>query len=529
MGKTIKRTNCDYCKSSDNVSFWIDSFGNERSRCLTPNCDYNKQTKQTFNDNHISELYTNGSFTNLIERKISQNTCEKFNYLTAKIHNQDAHIENHYNLENELVAQKIRYTANKKFEWVGSVNNLRLGMGPVVNTQTAVICEGALDAMSVYEVCPEYQIFYLTGGAGDQTKSELQRNFKILDQYKDIILCFDNDRAGLAALNQNISLFPIGSVRVPELGDDDPNEYLKKDKRYNLRELITKAPIWKPKALQIPTIELLLEPEEMGYDLQYPQLNTSIRGLRLGRLYTLLAGSGIGKSSFTKELVFGLIEKYHDLNVGLAYLEEPLKTSGLGFVSLDLKLPVYKLEEEIDQYKEKITESYNKLINSGRLRFIDASFMSLNGGDLIYHLEYMITVDKCKIIVLDHITMITYDLIGENSERKDIDILMKNLRALVHRTGASIIMVSHLKRPGQGRSWAEGREVQMTDARGSAALEQLSDVMIALERDMTDEVNKNKTKVKVLKNRISGLTGYVDELYYIENTGRLVTIDQLFK
>ncbi len=155
--------------------------------------------------------------------------------------------------------------------------------------------------------------------------------------------------------------------------------------------------------------------------------------------------------------------------------------------------------------------------------------MKLEGSELKYTLEYLIQGLGCNLIILDHMTMITYDMGGENSERKDIDMLMKSLRESVHKTGASVVVVCHLKRPHFGKSWAEGREVNMTDARGSAAIEQLSDVMIALERNMIDDVSKNKTKVKVLKNRITGQTGYVDELHYVESTGRLMTLDSIFK
>jgi hypothetical protein len=68
----------------------------------------------------------------------------------------------------------------------------------------------------------------------------------------------------------------------------------------------------------------------------------------------------------------------------------------------------------------------------------------------------------------------------------------------------------------------------MTDARGSAAFEQLCDAMIALERNQMDATS-GKTKTKVIANRITGKCGYTDELYWNEKTGRYNLIGEMFK
>ena len=70
-------------------------------------------------------------------------------------------------------------------------------------------------------------------------------------------------------------------------------------------------------------------------------------------------------------------------------------------------------------------------------------------------------------------------------------------------------------------SYNEGEGVQLSDLRGSASLEQISDFVIALERDQFDEEDGNLTKVKVLKSRRGGKVGYGDVLQYSPITGRL--------
>jgi twinkle protein len=155
--------------------------------------------------------------------------------------------------------------------------------------------------------------------------------------------------------------------------------------------------------------------------------------------------------------------------------------------------------------------------------------MELDGRELEYNINWLAQGLGCEIIVLDHLTMVTYDMGGETSERKDIDILMKGLRRLTKETNCSILNVCHLKRPSGQAGWDQGREISLTDLRGSAAIGQLSDAVIGLERNLQNESLKNKTLVKILKNRVKGSTGLADSLYYDELTGRLVTVDQLFK
>ena len=102
---------------------------------------------------------------------------------------------------------------------------------------------------------------------------------------------------------------------------------------------------------------------------------------------------------------------------------------------------------------------------------------------------------------------------------------MTKLRSLVEETGKTIIAISHLKRPETGKSWNEGREPRLTDLRGSASLEQLSDVVIALHRDQTDEKSANEAGILVLKNRPVGITGTAGRVCYDTETGRLIPLE----
>jgi twinkle protein len=102
-----------------------------------------------------------------------------------------------------------------------------------------------------------------------------------------------------------------------------------------------------------------------------------------------------------------------------------------------------------------------------------------------------------------------------------IDNLMTKLRALVEECGIALILVSHLKRPSDGRGHEEGTSTSLAHLRGSAAIAQLSDMVVGLERNQQDTEHKHLTAIRVLKNRFSGETGVCDNLSFNPITGRM--------
>jgi len=85
-------------------------------------------------------------------------------------------------------------------------------------------------------------------------------------------------------------------------------------------------------------------------------------------------------------------------------------------------------------------------------------------------------------------------------------------------------LVSHLRRPSGQKAHEDGGKISLGELRGSAAIAQLSDMVIGLERDQqhADPETRNTTCVRVLKNRFVGLTGAACYLYYDKDSGRMI-------
>jgi twinkle protein len=113
--------------------------------------------------------------------------------------------------------------------------------------------------------------------------------------------------------------------------------------------------------------------------------------------------------------------------------------------------------------------------------------------------------------------------VHEGDERRAIDTIMTRLRSLVEETGAGIILVSHLRRVDGNKGHENGIEVSLSHLRGSNSIGQLSDCVIALERNQQsdDPEEARTTRLRILKSRYTGDVGMACRVIYDGETGRL--------
>ena len=123
--------------------------------------------------------------------------------------------------------------------------------------------------------------------------------------------------------------------------------------------------------------------------------------------------------------------------------------------------------------------------------------------------------------MLDHLSILISDQ-AAGDERKNIDMVMTKLRTFVQEVNCSLLLVSHLKRP-EGKSLEDGAVTSLGMLRGSGSIAQLSDAVIGAERNSQadDLIERNTTRVRVLKSRYTGYTGHACSLFYDDFTGRL--------
>ena len=329
---------------------------------------------------------------------------------------------------------------------------------------------------------------------------------------------FDNDEAGTKASVECSNILPVKKAYIAKLPMKDANELLVANLGSKIIDSMWEAKAFSPAGIieGTETKDLLLNDayvESIPY--LWNGLNQKLNGIRLGELNLLCAGSGTGKSQVCRELAFYLCSNKH--KVGYIALEECVKRSIRGIVSVPLNklLHVPEVRKTIDD--KDIVSEWNKI--KDYICFYD-HFGSTSSDDLMNKIRYMVKGLDCKVIFLDHISIVISGL-ETNDERRLIDVTMTQLRKLCEELNCCMFVVSHLKRPDSKFGHEEGTQTSLSHLRGSHSLAQLSDAVIGFERNQQHATESNMMTVRVLKNRFSGETGVASTLIYNKDTGRL--------
>ena len=496
----LRHLACPECGSSDGNSLYSDGH----THCFV--CQHH-----TFADGTetISTMKSNaqlkGSAVRLQKRNLSESTLEKY-----KIYRDGNVLRFHYfSNDGVLLGAKVK-TKNKSFSFEGNNDGSFFGQNLFPSSgKRVVITEGELDAASCYEAMPGWPMVSLPSGAAAARKS-IQRNLQWLQGYEEIVLFFDNDEPGRKATEEACQVLPPGKVHIALLQGDykDASDALSANDPEAIRRAIWDARPYRPDGIVEgkSLLELVTTPTPpSNYDYPYQGLQQLLHGIRYGELVTITAGSGIGKSSFCRELATSLLQ--NGARVGYLALEESNRRTALGLMSVAVGKSLHIGEHT---HKELI-EAFDNSISKWNLYLFDG-FGSFD-PDVIYNrIEYLASGLDCKIIFLDHLSILLSGLDGD--ERRMIDTTMTKLRSLVERTGISLFLVSHLRRTTSDQNHEEGARVTLGQLRGSAAIAQLSDAVIGLERNQQANTDGNSTTVRVLKNRYSGEVGIACKLQY---------------
>lgn len=457
----------------------------------------------------------------LTKRCISKDTCSKFKYFYTVYKGKPCQVACYYDDSGNLVGQKLRFP-DKSFAVLGSISNRLYGSQLWASGKKIVITEGEIDCLTVSQLQGnKWPVVSIPNGA-QGAKKAIEANLEYLGNFEEVILMFDMDDPGRKASEECAKILPAGKAYIANLPCKDPNECLSEGKGPEVLQAVWNAKPYRPDGIVSGTDlyeKCVTDIDDLKDSVEYPwvALQNKTKGARHGELYVFTSGSGMGKSTILRELEYYFGVQRGEL-CGIVALEESTRKTGLELMSIHLNKRLILDPEGADE--DERGRAFNETIGNGKF-FLYDHFGSLDSGNLLSKLRYMIVSLGCKRIFLDHISIVVsgMDADEDGGERKAIDKLMTNLRSLVEETGATMFVVSHLKRP-EKKGHEEGAQVSLSQLRGSGAIAQLSDMVIGLERNQQGD-NPNVLTIRVLKNRFSGDTGISGYLYYDQDTGRL--------
>lgn len=509
---------CPKCGSRDNLGRYSDGHGHcygcgyyEPGDGSPPKQSKPKGTKM------IDPIQ--GEFRDLKARGISEATCRKFGYIVGNNkHGKLVQAAPYYDEERNLVGQKVR-DADKNFTFVGSMKEAVLfgqHLWPA-GGRRVVITEGEIDAMSVSQAQGnKWPVVSIPNGAQGAKKS-LSKHIEWLNTFEEVVLMFDMDEPGIAAMADCVGLFPPGKAKTASLPRKDANEMLKAGEGDQIVNAIWNAKAYRPDGIvKLSDIkeEVLADPE-MGLPWFIPRLTEITYGRRWGEVYGFGAGTGIGKTDlFTQQIQFDVLEL--NQKVGLFFLEqkpaETAKRVAGKFAGKCFHIP------DGSWTKQELADVIDRLEEDDRISLYD-SFGSADWEVIAGSIRFMAHNEGVRIFYLDHLTA----LADPEKEKESLEIVMKAMAMLAQELNVIIHFISHLTTP-EGKPHEEGGRVMIRHFKGSRSIGFWSFFMFGLERDQQhdDPRWRSITTFRVLKDRYTGrATGEVIFLGYDRDTGKL--------
>jgi twinkle protein len=290
------------------------------------------------------------------------------------------------------------------------------------------------------------------------------------------------------------------------LPEKDAFDVIKKDAG-QLRYAISKAKAFVPKTLVTgselvkASLERTRKSQKSGIKTGYPSLDKLSGGFKPGEVITIVAGTGVGKTSFTVNLTYN-ISVGGNGKVLFIPLEMGLDNIVNRMYELHTGNRVYTPEgivihDDFEEVAEVVCENLVVFDHIG----------SLEIEKLINDIMFASSAYGVNCIVLDHKDAAVATLDGGDNGYKAIDSMMGSLKKLAIDCEATIILVSHQSRSNDDK---EDTKASLNRVRGSQGVAQNSDMVLGLERQR----DSNITTVKTLKaHRLIGQFGDFPVLY----------------
>jgi twinkle protein len=188
-----------------------------------------------------------------------------------------------------------------------------------------------------------------------------------------------------------------------------------------------------------------------------------------------------------------------DVNIGGIFLEEHKGTLLKSLAGLDLGVAAHLPDAGVSN--DEIKAAVRRIIRRDDRLHIYSHFGSDDLNVLLDTIRFMVAAAGCRIVFLDHISMVVSGLEGDD-ERRKLDWLVTHLQMLVEDLNFALIFVSHVNDAGQ--------------TRGSRYITKVADTTVGLSRNLIspDPGIRNSINVLFEYNRFTGRTGPVEPLEF---------------
>jgi len=404
-----------------------------------------------------------------------------------------------------------------------------------------LLVEGEIDCLSAYQMIREYnkskgsdfETAVVSPTTGANSKKQVANQYKFLDKFDNVIICYDSDKAGQDAAEKLLPSLPKGKVKLMKMRLKDANDYLQQGKQkefisdfYNAEKYVPVGVVASNqisadmrKEANIPKVPL---PPFM-HKLQ----DMMSGGFPLGRIINLGSASGTGKSTIIDEILYFMLFNSPHM-VGVVTLESTSGQYGIKLLSRHIgqKIELLSQEDQIllldsEHIKAKEHELFNDEAGNARFYMVDDRDGDIE--DIRSAIENLIISCDCKVIVLDPVSDIISALPLDVQ-----DSFMSWQKGMVKSHMVTFLNVCHTRKTGSGqKAGSTGADLHEEDIIGSSALYKSAacNLMFSRNKEAEDELERNTTVMKATKIRWTGKTGIAGKYYYDNAKHTLYDLD----
>lgn len=398
----------------------------------------------------------------------------------------------------------------------GAGRPILFGMNLVKDTETLIITEGEWDCLTVYE-CGLANVVSVPFGTNNfEWVSEC---WDWLENFKQIVVFFDNDSAGKIATEEAIRKLGIWRVYVARSDCKDANELM-----FKFGQTAVKTAVSEAETTPVKNFVRLSDVEEYGkegmlYGLSF--VDNTIGGCVNGELNIWTGKRGGAKSSILSQTVVDSVEQekkvfWYSGELSNARVRNWLETQMCGAEILE------EVKNNITNRPEKVVPKEVSKILREYYRdylFIFGDEGGNNEDDLFKIMEYAYRRHDIKRFILDNLKTVKFanklDKYQQQSE------FVGRCKTFCNQFKVHIDLVVHPRK-------SNNNEMIDEDIGGSVDIIDLADNVMECKKVAYSEVKEQSikdmynldtnrrdlflNKIKILKNREYGRTGY--ETYY---------------
>lgn len=353
-----------------------------------------------------------------------------------------------YYRDGELVNIKFR-GKDKDFSLVKGAELILYNIDAIKDTDTAIIVEGEIDCLSMYEAGIYNCVSVPNGASKNNNLTYIDNCIEYLIDKKKIIIAVDNDEIGQKLKDELARRLDIDRCFYLDYPQDckDANDVLIKYGKESLKELVYNALPFPIKGI-VDASELTQSIDDL-YLNGYPKgLKTGIEGLDehftlLEGLFTTVTGiPGSGKSEFI-DYIMAKTAINHEWKWGVVSFENtpPVfhatkiieKLSGKAF---DFRVnPNHRISKyELDLYKDYLSQTFY---------FINTQDADLTLDGILKKVAELVMRKGIKGVLIDPWNYIEHKIEPNESETQYISRALTTIRRAAIKLGIHIIIVAH--------------------------------------------------------------------------------------